>query len=129
MNNPVAKIGRYLIGGLVIGGFWYLNKSRPAWEEALRTIVVFTVVMILVKARLKSKPVTIHLVPLIASKATLVLIAAGVEEALRTSHAVGDPALVVAIGLGLAVMLVGGLFHRFFFTVNAPRRSYEDQAR
>ncbi|WP_328610315.1 hypothetical protein OG943_14675 [Amycolatopsis sp. NBC_00345] len=129
MNNPVLKIGRYLIGGLVIGGFWYLNKSRPAWEEALRTIVVFAIVMTLVKARLKSKPVTIHLVPLIASKATLVLIAAGVEEVLRTSHAVSDPALVVSIGLGLAVILVGSLFHRFFFTINAPRRSYEGQPR
>jgi hypothetical protein len=129
MNNPVVKIGRYLIGGLVIGGFWYLNKSRPAWEEALRTIVVFAVAVTLIKARLKSKPVTIHLVPLIASKATLVLIAAGVEEALRTSHAVSDPALVVAIGLGLAVTVVGGLFHRFFFTINVPRRPYENQAR
>lgn len=36
----MSKATRYFLGGLLIGGFWYLNRHRPPWEEALRTIVV-----------------------------------------------------------------------------------------
>lgn len=116
------KIVRYLAGGLVIGGFWYLNRGRPAWEEALRTIAVFTVLMVLLKMKLKNKPVTLHLVPLIISKAALVVLAAVIEEALRTSRAVHDPALFVSIGLGVAVTLVGALAHQYFFTLHTAQQ-------
>ncbi|MGQ4512399.1 hypothetical protein [Streptomyces sp. DW26H14] len=108
------KVVRYLIGGLVIGAFWYINRGRPAWEEALRTVVVFGVLMALLKARLRSKSVDVHLVPLIASKAALVLVAAVVQECVKGS--VDNAALFVAIGLGLAVMLLGPVGDGHYFT-------------
>ncbi|MFE2376880.1 hypothetical protein [Streptomyces sp. NPDC059398] len=113
-----SKALRYLLGGLLIGGFWYLNRGRPVWEEALRTILVFAVVMFLLRSRLRRRSVEVHLVPLVASKAVLVVIAAVVEEQLKGS--VGDASLVVAIGLGLAVMLLGPLGDSRFFTPLAP---------
>ncbi|MET9529391.1 MULTISPECIES: hypothetical protein [unclassified Streptomyces] len=112
-----SKVIRYVLGGLLIGGFWYLNRGRPVWEEALRTIAVFAVVMFLLKSRLKRQSVEVHLVPLVASKAVLVVIAAVVEDQLKDS--IGNPSLVVAIGLGLAVMLLGPLGDRRFFTSTA----------
>ena len=113
-----ARTVRYLIGGLVIGGFWYLNRDRNPWEDALRTIVVFAVVMILVRGKLKRQSVEVHLVPLVAAKAALVVAAAAVEEGLGSSA--GNPALVVALGLGAAVFLAGLLFGRFFFSRLTP---------
>ena len=113
-----AKAVRYLIGGLVIGGFWYLNRGRNPWEDAVRTIIVFAVVMTLLRARFKRQSVDVHLVPLVLMKAVLVVAAAAIEEAVKPS--VTDPALLVSIGLGVAVFLVGLLFDRFFFTRLAP---------
>ncbi|WP_406348728.1 hypothetical protein OHA44_26860 [Streptomyces sp. NBC_00144] len=113
-----SKVIRYVLGGLLIGGFWYLNRGRPVWEEALRTIAVFAVVMFLLRSRLKRRSIEVHLVPLVASKAVLVLIAAVVEYEFRDS--VSSPSLVVAGGLGLAVMLLGPLGDRHFFTPLAP---------
>jgi hypothetical protein len=113
-----SKAIRYLLGGLLIGGFWYLNRSRPPAEEALRTIVVFAVVMTLLRAKLKAQSVDVHLVPLIAAKAVLVVIAALVEESLK--HSTSNPALVVAIGLGVAVALTGSIGDNYFFTRQSP---------
>ncbi|NDZ78175.1 hypothetical protein G3I19_06470 [Streptomyces sp. SID10853] len=113
-----SKVIRYVLGGLLIGGFWYLNRGRPVWEEALRTIAVFAVVMFLLKSRLKRKGIEVHLVPLVASKAVLVVIAAVVEDQLMDT--VGNASLVVAVGLGLAVMLLGPLGDRHYFTHLAP---------
>ena len=113
-----AKAVRYLIGGLVIGGFWYLNRGRNPWEDALRTIIVFALVMTLIKGKLKRQSVDVHLVPLVVMKAVLVVAAAAVEEAIKPSA--GQPALLVSIGLGGAVFLAGLLFDRFFFTRSAP---------
>ncbi|WP_030908261.1 hypothetical protein [Streptomyces sp. NRRL F-5126] len=112
------KAVRYLLGGLIIGVFWYINRGRPAWEEALRTVVVFSVLMALLKARLRGRGVEVHLVPLIASKAALVLVAAVVQEGIKDS--VGSAALVVAIGLGLAVTLLGPVGDGHYFTRMAP---------
>jgi hypothetical protein len=109
---------RYLLGGLLIGGFWYLNRSRPAAEEALRTIVVFAVLMTLLRAKLKSQSVNVHLIPLVGAKAILVTMAALVQESLKDS--VGNPQLVVAIGLGIAVALVGSVGDRYFFSRGLP---------
>ena len=109
---------RYLVGGLLIGGFWYLNRSTAPWQEALRTIGVFTVLMLVMKVRLQRKSVHVHLVPLLASKAALIVIAALVEEGL--THTMSDPALVVAIGLGIAVALLGPLGDHRFFTRTTP---------
>ena len=104
---------RYLIGGLLIGGFWYLNQRRPPWEEAARTIAVFALVLLIVKFRLQRKSIELHLIPLLASKVLLV-IAAAVAETLLTPL-VGDPAAVTAIGLGLALAVLGPLGDRHFF--------------
>lgn len=123
-----SKVIRYVLGGLLIGGFWYLNRGRPVWEEALRTIAVFAVVMFLLKSRLKRRGVEVHLVPLVASKAVLVVIAAVVEDQLMDT--VGNASLVVAAGLGLAVMLFGPLGDRHYFTPlarSAPARSTPGQ--
>jgi hypothetical protein len=113
-----SKVMRYVLGGLLIGGFWYLNRSRPPAEEALRTIVVFAVLMTFLKAKLKAQSVDVHLIPLIATKAVLVAIAALVEESLR--HSIPNPSLVVAIGLGVAVILTGSLGNTYFFTRLSP---------
>ncbi|KIF77883.1 hypothetical protein QR77_36770 [Streptomyces sp. 150FB] len=113
-----SKFPRYLLGGLLIGGFWFLNRERPLWEETLRTIVVFAVVMFLLTIRLKRKGIELHLVPMIASKAVLVVLAALVES--QIEDAISDPALVVSIGLGLAVTVLGPLGDSHFFSRLAP---------
>ncbi|MHA6765429.1 hypothetical protein [Streptacidiphilus sp. PAMC 29251] len=112
--KPTSKaLIRYVVGGLLIGGFWYLNRGRTPWEEALRTLGVFAVLMLVMRMRLQRKSVQVHLVPLLAAKAALVATAALIEEGIK--HSTGDPALVVAIGLGLTVALLGPLAdHRFF---------------
>jgi peptidoglycan/LPS O-acetylase OafA/YrhL len=112
--TPAYKAACYIISGLLIGGFWYLNRGRPPWEEALRTIVVFAIIMIVLKARLKRRSINVHLVPLIASKAVLVIIAAIAEQELQ--HSMSNPSLIVAIGLALAVMVIGPLGHSHYFT-------------
>jgi hypothetical protein len=119
-----AKAVRYLIGGLIIGGFWYLNRGRDPWADALRTIIVFALVMTLIKGKLKRQSVDVHLVPLIVMKAVLVVAAAAVEEGIKSSA--GQPALLVSIGLGVAVFLAGLLFDRFFFTRPAPPSANTD---
>lgn len=112
--TPTSEAIRYVIGGVVIGGFWYLNHGRPPWEEALRTIVVFAIIMIIIKARLKRTSINVHLVPLIGSKAVLVVIAAIAQQEIR--HSVSNPSLIVAIGLGAAVMILGRLGDGKFFS-------------
>jgi hypothetical protein len=109
-----AKVIRYLIGGLVIGAFWYINRGRPPLEGALRTIAVFAAVMFLVKVRLTRKGIELHLGRLIAYKAVLVAIAALVEQVLKGS--VDNASLYVSIGLALAVMLLGPLGDSHFIT-------------
>ena len=98
----IPKTARYLLGGVMIGVFWYLNRHRPPWEEALRTIAVFAVLMAALKARLKSTGIAVHLVPLIASKAAIVIAAALIEH--QWEHSASDPSNVpVYVGLGLVV--------------------------
>ena len=117
--TPAAKVRiRYLVGGLLIGGFWYLNRGRSPWADALHTIGVFAVLMVVMRARLRGKSVDIHLVPLLATKAALVAAAALVEVELK--HSTGDAALVVSIGLALVVTLLGPLADHRFFTRNTP---------
>ena len=120
--TEIPKPLRYLLGGLLIGGFWYLNRHRPPWEEALRTIVVFAVLMTALKAKLRSKSVNVHLVPLVASKAVLVGIAAVIGQALEKS--MGNAQLVVAAGLAVAVTVLGPLgdSHYFSRVPAAPRQ-------
>jgi peptidoglycan/LPS O-acetylase OafA/YrhL len=112
--TAISKLLRYLIGGVLIGGFWYLNRHRPPWEEALRTIVVFAIVMAVLKMRFKRMHIDVHLVPLVATKAVLVVIAAVVEQGIK--HSTSNPSLIVALGLGAAVVLVGSLADKYFFT-------------
>jgi hypothetical protein len=109
----MTRSARYFLGGLLIGGFWYLNRHRPPWEDAVRTIVVFAIVMTILKVRL-GRRVDVHLVPLIGVKAALVLIAAAVEQAIRPSTS--QAPLIVAGGLCVAVVLVGMAGDRFFFS-------------
>jgi hypothetical protein len=108
-----TKASRYLLGGLVIGAFWYINRHRPPWEDAVRTIVLFAIVMSVLKVRLRRK-IDVHLLPLVATKGVLVLIAAAIEQAIR--HSTSDAALIVACGLFVAVVLVGMIGDRFFFS-------------
>ena len=122
--KPTSKtLVRYVVGGLLIGGFWYLNRGRTPWEEALRTLGIFAVLMLVMRVRLQRKSVQVHLIPLLAAKAALVAIAALVEEGIK--HSTGDPALVVAIGLGLAVALLGPLVDRRFFTLSTSAPAAE----
>jgi hypothetical protein len=109
-----AKIIRYLIGGLVIGAFWYINRNRPPFEGALRTIVVFGALMFVAKLRLRNKGVDVHLVPLIGSKAILVVIAALVEQGIKGS--VDNASLYVSIGLALVVAFLGPFGDSHYFT-------------
>lgn len=106
--------------GLLIGGFWYLNRNRPPWEEALRTIVVFAAVLVLLKIRLKRRSMALRILPMFVVKAVLVVIAALIETVLTNAQAVGDPALVVAVGLGVAVSAAASLGHRYFLVHPAP---------
>jgi hypothetical protein len=120
--TPTAKVRiRYLVGGLLIGGFWYLNRGRSPWGDALHTIVVFAVLMVVMRARLRGKSVDIQLVPLLATKAVLVAAAALVEVGLK--HSMGNAALVVSIGLALVVALLGPLADHRFFTRNTQPRT------
>ncbi len=112
-----SKVVRYLVGGLLVGGFWYLNRGRPLWEEVLRVVVVFAVLMFLLRSRLRRRSVDVRLVPLVASKTVLVAAAAVVEW--RIEGSVGDPSLVVAVGLGLAVALLGPLGDGHYFVPSA----------
>jgi hypothetical protein len=105
---------RYLVGGLLIGGFWYLNRHRAPWQEALRTLATFALLMTLLRARLQRKSVHVHLVPLVAAKGALVIVAALVQTAL--GHTMASPQLIVAFGLGLAVALLGPFGDKHFFT-------------
>jgi hypothetical protein len=109
-----AKFIRYLIGGLVIGAFWYINRGRPPLEGALRTIVVFAAVMFFISTRLKHKGVEVRLAPLIASKAVLVVIAALIEQGIKGS--VDNASLYVSIGLAAVVALLGPLGDSHYFT-------------
>lgn len=118
--TDLPKPARYLLGGLLIGAMWVLNRHRPPWEEALRTIVVFTILMVALRAKLRSR-VQVHLVPLVACKAVLVGIAAVVEQGLL--HAMGNPTdapLFVAGGLVVAVTLLGPIGDGQFFTPVRP---------
>ncbi|GHJ41897.1 hypothetical protein [Streptomyces sp. TS71-3] len=122
-----AKVIRYLIGGLVIGAFWYINRGRPPLEGALRTIAVFAAVMFILKVRLTRKGIELHLGRLIAYKAVLVAIAAVVEQGLKGS--VDNVSLYVSIGLALAVTLLGPVGDSHFITPgsqSAPVENTED---
>jgi peptidoglycan/LPS O-acetylase OafA/YrhL len=127
-STSVSKtLIRYIVGGLLIGGFWYLNRGRTPWEEALRTIATFAVLMMVMRVRLRRKSVDVHLVPLLAAKAVLIVIAAVIEEGLE--HSTGDAALIVAIGLGLAVALLGPLGDHRFFTPMTPTPTTTERVR
>jgi peptidoglycan/LPS O-acetylase OafA/YrhL len=119
---------RYVVAGLLIAGFWYLNRNRSPWEDALRTIGIFTVLMVVMRVRLKRKSVDVHLVLLIAAKAVLIVIAVLVQEALK--HWMDNPALVVAVGLGFVVALLGPLGDHRFFTpaIPSPTRTISKSA-
>jgi len=110
------KIIRYLISGLVIGAFWYINRGRPPMEGALRTIAVFVAVMFVMKIRLKRNNIEVHLGPLIVSKAVLVVIAALIEQGIKGS--VDNASLYVSIGLAAAVALLGPLGDSHYFTLH-----------
>lgn len=57
----------------------------------------------------------VHLVPLIATKVVLVVIAAFAEQALE-HHSASHPSLSVAIGLGVVVCVAGLAGDRYFFS-------------
>jgi hypothetical protein len=105
---------RYALGGVPIGGFWYLNRAHSPLEEAIRTLCVFALLLFLAQGRLRRKAITLHLIPLFLSKALLIVTAAIAETAL--APLIANPAGVVAIGLGLAVALLGPLGDSRFFT-------------
>ncbi len=117
--STTAKAIRTLLPAVLIGAFWYLNKSRPPWEEAVRTIIVFAVIMVIVRMRVAKRGVRVHLVPLIVTKAVLIAVAAAIQYAIK-GH-VSDPALIIAIGLFVAVALSNLIGNRYFFSVDAHR--------
>ncbi|MEZ0110031.1 MFS superfamily sulfate permease-like transporter [Catenulispora sp. EB89] len=120
----LPKSIRYLLGGVMIGLFWYLNRHRPPWEEALRTIVVFAVLMAALKAKVRSAGIDIHLIPLVVSKAAVVVAAAVVEQVLEHSmRASSDVPLFVALGLAATVAVLGPFGDSHYFTVAAEAQT------
>jgi peptidoglycan/LPS O-acetylase OafA/YrhL len=125
-SSSRGVVVRYLIGGVLIGTFWYLNRGRPPWEEAVRTLAVFAALILLFGLRLRYRsrqsnnppPVRIHFVTAIAAKAVLVTVAAVAQWLL--GHKMTDPAAVVSIGLAITVALAGPRMNRHLFSVDAP---------
>jgi hypothetical protein len=109
-----SRLPAYLLGGLLIGGFWYLNRDRPLWEDVVRTVVVFSILMTVLRLRLRRRGIEVQLFPLIATKAVLVVIAAVIEDTMDRQSVSNSP-LIVAIGLGLAVCLAGWVGDTYFF--------------
>ena len=123
-NNERIRI-RYLIGGLAIGAFWFLNRDRPAWEEALRTLATFAVLLLLLNLHLKRRPrnpgtppIKINFVGALAAKAALVAVAALAESIL--GHWMTSPAVVISIALAVAVALLGPLLNHRLVHPTAP---------
>ncbi|WP_242154559.1 hypothetical protein [Sphingomonas sp. BAUL-RG-20F-R05-02] len=105
---------RYLAAGLFVGGFWYLNRAKPPYEEVLRTLAVFALWLLILKSRLSHRSIELHFFPAFAGKAAMIIIAALAETPLRAWT--DNPALPVAIGLALAVAGLGLVGHPHFFT-------------
>ena len=105
---------RYLAAGLFVGGFWYLNRGKPLYQEVLRTLAVFALWLLILKSRLSHRSIELRFIPAFIGKAVLVIIAA-VTEMLLVAWT-DNPALPVAIGLALAVTVMGPIGHRHFFT-------------
>ncbi|WP_328317398.1 hypothetical protein [Streptomyces sp. NBC_00388] len=120
---PPARPGRavragYLAAGLVMAGMWWRGAGFPAWEHALRVLVVILVVPPLVhlvrrrrERRTGSTPSRhVPLRRLVALKVALV------GAALCSDWLLGlrlqEPAPITAIGLLSAVALGGPAFHQ-----------------
>lgn len=107
---------RYALMGLSIGTFWFIGRNRPAWEEAIRIIIVFTVIIVLFRLLLARRGIRVRLVPILCTKVVLVVIAAAVETLL--SRWISEPGTYVAIGLALIIALGGPHFDRHLFRYN-----------
>ena len=110
-----------ILASLLIGGTWYLNKGRAPWEEAIRATVVFRVALLLIKVGLRRRSLNLRVIPIFLATTILVVIAAFVETALINSHSVQNPAVVVSIGLTLAVVVTVLLGGRHFLPQRVPR--------
>ena len=117
-ERPSPPRRLYLIIGLVIGAVWFFRGDAPAWEHALRAVILLVVALpaaqLLLVRRFASSQTQVHLrhVRIIVAKLTLVaaaLIAQVVLEAaaLRAS-------LVVGIGIAVTVATVGPKLHPLF---------------
>ncbi|WP_405780933.1 hypothetical protein [Streptomyces sp. NBC_00859] len=108
----------YPIAGLVMAGMWLRGAGSPAWEHALRVLVVVLVippVIHLVRRRRERRfgAAASHQVPLrrlVALKVVLVGAALCCDWLLRTR--VPEPATITAAGLLVAVALGGPAFHQ-----------------
>lgn len=115
---------KYLVMAAVIGGLWFQNRHRPAWEEGIRVLIVFALVMLLMKRLVARRGITIELGPALLTKTVLIAIALAVQ--LLVGRWTSDPAGYVAVGLALIIALLGPLFdHRFFSYTPTPSPTQE----
>jgi hypothetical protein len=118
---------RYTIMGLAIGTFWFLGRDRPAWEEAIRVIIVFTILIIIFRALLGRRGIRIRLAPILVTKITLIVVAAGVETLLGLW--VPGAGVYVAIGLALVIGVGGPRFDRHLFVYEHAERAPQEVPR
>lgn len=102
---------RYLILGVILGLFWYVNGAQPLWQHALRMLLIMAGVLIVLEllARRRhrgggDRPHIAH-GRIIAAKLVLLAVAVGAEWLLDLYTSRAD--LIVAIGLAVVVAVAG----------------------
>jgi hypothetical protein len=114
---------QYLVIGLVIGALWIVHSNEPLWEHAARTLAVLVAVPLLAapvlawwrKRRGATDARQLSLVRFVAAKALLVGVALGVDV-LLSLWLPGVADYVVAVGLLLAIAVLGPLYHHLLVT-------------
>lgn len=120
--SRTAKIRlRYAVMGLVIGTCWFLGRNRPVWGEAIRVIIVFTVLIIIFRALLGRRGIRVRLVAVLTTKITLIVIAAAVETV--AGLWVRGAGAYVALGLALAIGIGGPHFDRHLVVYEQPEHA------
>jgi hypothetical protein len=111
---------RYAVAGLILAVAWVWRENTPAWEHALRVLVVLLVIVPTVRwARQRRAAASGGAVgppfltrTLVLAKLTLVVAGLGVEWALERWMPRTDAAACVAVALGLAIAIGGPYLQR-----------------
>ncbi|MFF4452001.1 hypothetical protein [Streptomyces goshikiensis] len=106
----------YVLAGIVMGAVWALGSDAPAWEHALRVLVLVGCVAVAMtplrrrRARL-GRPVDHRLHSgLLLGKVLLVAAALFVDELL--GRWISDPTLITAVLLAVTIAVGGPALHR-----------------